>query len=54
MKVKINEKLLCIPPYLSTTWDQVTFLQSFEDVDTRKFYIECPLVLMARQLKFPS
>lgn len=43
MKVKINEKLLCIPPYLSTTWDQVTFLQSFEDTDTRKFTLSVHL-----------
>lgn len=31
MKVKINEQLICIPPHISTTWDQVTFLQSEED-----------------------
>lgn len=28
MKVKINEKLICIPPYISTTWDRVAFLQT--------------------------
>lgn len=31
MKAKINEKILCIPPYLSTTWDQVLFLNADED-----------------------
>lgn len=28
MKVKINERLICVSPYISTTWDQVTFLQA--------------------------
>jgi hypothetical protein len=37
MKVKIDEKLICIPPYISTTWDQVTFLQSEEDQATHLF-----------------
>lgn len=31
MKVKINEKLICIPPHISTTWDQVTFLHTEEE-----------------------
>lgn len=34
MKVKIDEKIICIPPYISTTWDQVSFLQSSEDPET--------------------
>lgn len=37
MKIKIDEKLICIPPYLSTTWDQVAFLQSEEDQVTSLF-----------------
>jgi hypothetical protein len=37
MKVKIDEKLICIPPYVSTTWDQVAFLQSEEDSETHLF-----------------
>jgi hypothetical protein len=37
MKVKIDEKLICIPPYISTTWEQVTFLQSEEDPATHQF-----------------
>ncbi len=28
MKVKISDKLICVPPFISTTWDQVSFLQS--------------------------
>lgn len=28
MKAKINEKILCIPPYISTSWDQILFLQT--------------------------
>ncbi len=37
MKVKIDEKLICIPPYISTTWDQITFLQSEEDPEAQLF-----------------
>jgi hypothetical protein len=37
MKVKIDEKLICIPPYISTTWDQVTFLQSEEGSEMHLF-----------------
>jgi hypothetical protein len=37
MKVKIDEKLICIPPYISATWDQVTFLQTEEDPETHLF-----------------
>ena len=34
MKIKITEKLLCIPPYISTTWDKVAFLFSEIDPET--------------------
>lgn len=27
MKIKINEKVICFPPYISTTWDNVRFLR---------------------------
>lgn len=37
MKAKINEKLICIPPYISARWDQITFLQSEEDPTTKTF-----------------
>ena len=37
MKVKIDEKLICIPPFISTTWDQVSFLQSEEESETGLF-----------------
>ncbi len=37
MKIKIDEKLICIPPYISTTWDQVTFLQSEEEPNSQLF-----------------
>lgn len=36
MKVKISEKLICIPPHISTTWDQVCFMQSEQDHETKK------------------
>ena len=37
MKVKIDEKLICIPPYISTTWDHISFLQSEEEMGTGLF-----------------
>lgn len=37
MKVKINEKVICIPPHISATWDQVAFLQSEENPVNKKF-----------------
>ena len=29
--MKISEKLICIPPHISTTWDQITFLYTEQD-----------------------
>lgn len=37
MKVKIDDKLICIPPFISTTWEQIAFLRSEEDSETRLF-----------------
>lgn len=37
MKAKIDEQLICIPPYISSTWEQVRFLQSDEDPTTHLF-----------------
>lgn len=37
MKVKISDKLICIPPFISTTWDQVSFVQSDKDEISGKF-----------------
>ncbi len=37
MKVKIDEKLICVPPFISTTWDHVSFLQSEEEPETGLF-----------------
>ncbi len=31
MKIKIDEKLICIPPHLSTTWDQVSSIHAEEE-----------------------
>lgn len=28
MKAKINDQMICIPPYVSTSWDHVTFMQA--------------------------
>lgn len=28
MKAKINEKIICIPPYISTSWDRISFMQT--------------------------
>lgn len=44
MKVKIDEKLICIPPHISATWDQITFLQSEEDPENQKFTLILHLV----------
>ncbi|MCH9627091.1 MAG: hypothetical protein S4CHLAM2_07250 [Chlamydiales bacterium] len=44
MKVKIDEKLICIPPHISTTWDQVTSLQSKENPETKKFTLAIHLL----------
>lgn len=30
MKIKINEKMISIPPYISTNWEQVSFLHTEE------------------------
>ncbi|MEZ5315690.1 MAG: hypothetical protein R3E91_05750 [Chlamydiales bacterium] len=37
MKVKINEKLICIPPHISTTWEHVKLLQAEENSTTKKY-----------------
>lgn len=39
MKVKINEKLICIPPYISALWDQISFLQTEEDPETKQLVL---------------
>lgn len=31
MNYKITDKILCIPPHISTTWDQIVFLQTETD-----------------------
>ncbi len=31
MKLKISDKIICIPPYISTTWDQISFMKTEED-----------------------
>ncbi len=36
MKAKIDSNIICIPPYISATWDQVTFMQSEEIPETQK------------------
>lgn len=44
MKVKINDKLLCIPPHISTTWDRVSFLLTEEDPETKNLILIINLV----------
>ncbi|MBF5051219.1 Uncharacterized protein CLAVI_000860 [Candidatus Clavichlamydia salmonicola] len=36
MNIKITENLICIPPYISTHWDQVSLIRTEEDVETKK------------------
>ncbi len=33
MKAKINEKIICIPPYISTSWDHISFMQTEQGAD---------------------
>lgn len=44
MKVKISDKLICIPPYISTTWDQVCFLQSEHELENKKMTLILHLI----------
>ena len=44
MKVKIDEKLICVPPFISTTWDQISFLQSEEELETGLFTLIIHLI----------
>ena len=37
MKAKIDHFIICIPPYISTSWDQVAFLRSEENAETKRF-----------------
>ncbi|AAF39152.1 hypothetical protein C6H88_01480 [Chlamydia muridarum str. Nigg] len=30
MKVKINDQLICIPPYISAQWSQIAFIESYD------------------------
>ncbi len=53
MKVKIDEKLICIPPYISTTWEQVIFLQSEEDDQTHLFTLILHLT-DGKEVRIPS
>jgi len=53
MKVKIDEKLICIPPYVSTTWEQVAFLQSLEDPESQLFTLVIHLQ-DGKEVKIPN
>lgn len=53
MKVKIDEKLICIPPYISTTWEQVAFLQSEEIPETHFFTLVIHL-LEGKEVRIPN
>lgn len=37
MKIKISDKIICISPHLSTTWDKVAFLQSERGEQENRF-----------------
>lgn len=39
MKAKIDNHIICIPPYVSTTWDQVTFVQTEVDPATEQLIV---------------
>lgn len=39
MKIKINDKILCFPPYISTTWDNVKSLRIENEVDGQEIFV---------------
>ena len=41
--MKISRKVLCIPPYLSISWDQIAYMQAFfpQDSDQGEMHITC-------------
>jgi hypothetical protein len=53
MQVKIDEKLICIPPYISATWEQVTFLRSEEDPEAQLFTLVIHL-MEGREVRIPN
>lgn len=53
MKVKINEKLICIPPHISCTWEQVRFLQSEPDPNSSAFTLSIHLV-DGKEIRIPN
>lgn len=53
MKLKINDKVLCIPPFISTTWDKVAFLQSEENPETHRFTLVLTL-LDGKEIRIPE
>lgn len=53
MKVKINEKLICIPPYISALWDQVSFLQTEEDPETKQLVL-CIHLIDGKTVQIPN
>ncbi|MFZ0564665.1 MAG: hypothetical protein WAM28_00495 [Chlamydiales bacterium] len=44
MKIKINEKLICIPPHISARWDQIAFLQTSEDSEKKNLTLIIHLI----------
>jgi hypothetical protein len=53
MKVKIDDKLICIPPYISAMWEQVTFLQSEEDPESHLFTLIIHLI-DGKEVRIPN
>ena len=53
MKLKINEKVLCIPPFISTTWDRVAFLKTEANTETNQLNLILSL-LDGKEIIIPS
>jgi hypothetical protein len=52
MKVKINDRLICISPHISTTWDQIAFMQTEEDLNNNSLTLILHL-MNGKMVKIP-
>ncbi|NGX54851.1 MAG: hypothetical protein KR126chlam2_00471 [Chlamydiae bacterium] len=54
MKLKINEQLLCIPPFISTSWDQVSSMQTESDPSSTEKLILIIHLSDSKVIKIPD
>lgn len=53
MKAKIDSNIICIPPYVSASWDQVTFIQTRPELETNKLVLQLHLA-DGREIEIPN